>query len=82
MTPDTSEPTNEELREWRPINAAPKDGTRVLVADRFDTVHIGRWVQFRDGWGGECWEWSYDGKRAEGDPGFCAWMPLPPPPLG
>lgn len=74
-------------REWRPIETAPRDGTR------FDVWDLGGW---RDP---ECWHASAEDAAELNEPGFvghlvyrmdngelnivhCAtdWMPLPPPP--
>lgn len=68
------------LLEWRPIDTAPKDGTRVLLSEGAD-VDIGAWAD----WGGKaaCWETDvdavkWDQRRRHFEPAY--WMPLPSPP--
>jgi Protein of unknown function (DUF551) len=62
--------------EWRPIESAPKDGTRVMLADMRSVV-TGLWNPQVPGW--ECdWRVGNYGDRPT------HWMPLPdpPPPTG
>lgn len=59
--------------EWRPIESAPKDGTRVLVWRRreqgYDHVRMGV-------------DWCKNGvwQKSRRDMHPTHWMPLPPPP--
>lgn len=77
--PNENGPTPESMRAaltaalaamWRPIEEAPKDGSRVLlVRDDNPTMHT---AFFRDGrW--DCGGYYYFNKPA-------SWMPLPSPP--
>ena len=70
------------MTEWQPIETAPKDGTRILLAvlDSYATteVEIGFWLQrktkkAKSGWRSELYFF---------DLGLTAthWMPLPEPP--
>jgi hypothetical protein len=75
---------------WMPIETAPKDGTRIMLADATD-VETGQWVEaiafpntrteFPAGWEDD----RYDAAHVF-EPGFLGkqpthWMPLPPPPV-
>lgn len=70
-------PGAEPAPAWRPIETAPKDGTRVLIAWG-DTVVIGHWLDNSHTslpWAG----WRHEGMyAARGRPR--AWRPLPPLP--
>lgn len=73
---------------WQPIETAPKDGTKVLLADKNGYISTARWTE-------ECERGGVDSSR---DPGWKAyaidddsfysceyinpthWMPLPAPP--
>ena len=61
--------------EWRPIDTAPKNGTRILVADS-DHVSLVAWGQTarRNNWR----RGSENGDAYWGTPTH--WMPLPGPP--
>lgn len=59
-------------REWRAIDSAPKDGTRVLVASHDFIVTAEFWVYEGTGL------WRDD--NGESLPQPTHWMPLPPPP--
>ena len=72
-----SERHRAEEAKWLPMDSAPKDGTRVLVAWKAfagisDHVELGKWKQ-RDGW---C---NTYGKSFHGIPDY--FMPLPALPL-
>lgn len=64
------------MTEWRPIESAPKDGTRILAYLGADYIEIAYW---RESPTQSCWwidahappQWTWDIK---------AWMPLPAPP--
>ncbi len=74
-------------REWRPIESAPRDGTRVLLADAND-IETGQWrkgISFPntmtvipDGWEDDRYDANHtfeqDGKQPT------HWLPLPQPP--
>lgn len=60
--------------EWRPIEAAPKDGTEILLGEGM-SVEKGSWTEQDDGTG----DWS-DGECLPLRPTPTHWMPLPPPP--
>lgn len=59
------------MSEWRTMDTAPKDGTRVLVA--FDEGEIVI-AHYDDGW------WNEDEDTAWNDYYARWWMPLPAPP--
>ena len=73
--------------EWQPIETAPKDGTRVLLFEKYSEVpFVGRWISFKRGS-----EWSADTEHlnTSGDDiiidwyeqsDVAHWMPLPKPP--
>ena len=77
--------------EWQPIETAPKDGTRILIAragEDSDDIEITEWCSLEDfDWEhieGEMWRkkplpprefWNGNGYRAT------HWMPLPEPPV-
>lgn len=74
----------EEPAGWRPIETAPKDGTRVLLAGL--SVGVGSWGKCRpqyDGYvaaGGDfVWRAENEEKCFAGKPR--GWMPLPSPPV-
>lgn len=73
---------------WRPIETAPKDGTRLLLCNAsHDSVEVGFWDK------GFYWT-SRNGFDGEWTNGYCDeyerdvvlkpthWMPLPEPPKG
>ena len=69
------------MTEWQPIETAPLDGTRVLLAMNprlnYETVQIGYAV------GTALWGlcWRFDGEyTVEAPAGATHWMPLPGPP--
>jgi len=82
------------MSEWKPIETAPKDGTRVLVHGFWDDraakhcrgepyMTIGAWSSFMSGGTGH--HWMYEGCLGDVDADhicvtFTHWMPLPPPP--
>ena len=62
-------------KQWRPIETAPKDGTRILVIDTNQSVHYVRWTLFSNLWQdvhGDVWRDSFIE--------LTHWMPLPQPP--
>jgi hypothetical protein len=61
-----------EREAWRPIETAPKDGTRALLLDLWGNPEIGRWI------GAPHDHWSVDGFRSV--PAPTHWQPLPTPP--
>lgn len=62
-----------EFGTWYPIESAPRDGTDILVGNRY-SVAICFWSDFI----GECWQ-----PRNASFSAFPAshWMPLPAPPV-
>lgn len=63
------------LLEWRPIDTAPRDGTRVHLSEGV-LVHVGKWRGTKK-WGR--WQFETPGFQvANFDPTY--WMPLPDPP--
>ena len=62
-----------QAKEWRPIETAPKDGTRVLLLGRGMRHADGHWESKAYN-GNGCWVWPY----VKAEPRN--WMPLPPPP--
>ena len=65
------------MNEWKPIETAPKDGTRILLATN-DYVFEGYWHQYSphcDGW------WKVSDIENLGNTIYPThWMPLPEPP--
>ena len=58
---------------WRPMSTAPKDGTQILLYDKYRTYYAGNWSP--DGWTTERSDLMYpDCEDYEG------WTPLPAPP--
>jgi hypothetical protein len=76
------------MSEWQPIETAPKDGTRVIVAFRNNCVTIARWSDacaFESNDEGPHWvEWECDdhfySSHLTGPNEPTHWMPLPEPP--
>ena len=77
--------------EWQPIETAPKDGTKVLIADRYGNIETSRYIQewsekevfvrhAKDGdvYKTEKLDWGYWDAELEGTTSY--WMPLPDPP--
>jgi hypothetical protein len=71
---------NEKLQkqnEWLPIETAPKDGTWILVYqkynDSFSEIMIANYYE-----GNGCWSVMWDSRDTEINPTY--WMPLPTPP--
>lgn len=62
-----------QAQEWRPIETAPKDGTRVLLLGRNKRHADGHW-EAKAYNGNGCWVWPY----VKAEPRN--WMPLPQPP--
>jgi len=75
--------------EWQPIETAPKDGTRVLIADA-KNVETGQWspayysgtgyfVDYDEGWDDD----RYDAAQRfyRNGPQPTHWMPLPAAPV-
>lgn len=49
---------------WRPIDSAPKDGSRILLKSKHSSIADGTWS-------GQSWIWPYIKK----EPMY--WMPIP-----
>jgi hypothetical protein len=60
---------NESMSDWQPIETAPKDGTRLLLATPTGKVADGMWSTRY-----EVWSWPY----VMAEPTH--WMPAPPIP--
>lgn len=58
--------------DWQPIESIPRDGSKVLIANRFGEMWVG-WMD--GGWQGRPF-WS--NRPDEMEPAH--WMPLPEPP--
>lgn len=70
--------------DWQPIDSAPKDGTRVLLANFAEDLETGEWgyydgpqVAFLNPRTG-LWD---DGDYNANITDMNYWMPLPPPPI-
>ena len=72
---DNSLNNKQHMYEWRPIETAPKDGTRFLAIWEFWTPHpvICHHLKGGGGWYCSSKEESFKGI----DPGPTLWMPLP-----
>jgi hypothetical protein len=69
--------------EWQPIESAPKDGTRILVAFRRIGIHAVSWEEAINGLEGWCVNDEKHGPyslRGYLDEDILGWMPLPAPP--
>jgi hypothetical protein len=92
MTTTTNQERDEAMREWQPIETAPKDGTRILVYEPsggLDEVFACVWGVY---WPGPRNVPEYAARRANGWVEFDGmddrqtvdepthWMPLPVPP--
>lgn len=66
------------MSDWRPIETAPKDGTRLLgyYPQNEDYIRVGviQWMKPR----GYDYHWTWDGSWMPDDPTH--WQPLPEPP--
>lgn len=70
---------------WQPIGTAPKDGSWLMLWERFEDVpFIGRWDRVRFRWVASTAHYNTDGDACVIDTvyseGVTHWMPLPPPP--
>lgn len=67
------------LTLWEPIETAPKDGRRILMANN-DEASQGYWDREVEEEGGQCWR--FDGPDMERfEPVPTHWMRLPDPPI-
>lgn len=73
---------------WEPIESAPKDGTRILVWDKFAQIVVAWWGP-NGGYREDEKEWCYGDSHCDGDfsPSYYSelwapryWMPLPKEP--
>lgn len=55
---------------WRPIETAPRDGTRIVIYDG-DVPAVGLWSAGRESW---IVDWDH---APYGDPAPSLWLPLP-----
>jgi hypothetical protein len=63
------------MSDWKPIETAPKDGTRLLLwVPKAGSTTGG----FDPSWSGNCW--VYDNSRIKRDMEPSHWMPIPEPP--
>ena len=70
------------MAEWQPIETAPRDGTRILLAKRGWT-DIGRWLPDYQCCAGAPmggWMDDYDNGGPDDNDWPSAWQPLPEPP--
>lgn len=73
-----------DVREWQPIDTAPKDGTNIILCCNFDDrieLTIARWCDNpapAGPFGRFMWREMQDSTIAEQVPTH--WMPLPEPP--
>ena len=69
------------MSEWKPIETAPKDGSRFLAWHK-GNVHFFRWQDFKDGSDAPVgWRDNFIYVYPEGDAnGPTHWMPLPKEP--
>jgi hypothetical protein len=77
------------MSEWKPIDSAPKDGTRVLLATKSGWTSTGRWTEDAMIWEGEehphwihfeCDDFYYSVHLVDADEPT-HWMRLPEPPV-
>ncbi len=73
------------LAEWLPIETAPKDGTLLLLWEKYESEpFIGSWYAFRSEWEASRTYYDADGNACVVDrvysPGVTHWMPLPAAP--
>jgi hypothetical protein len=67
------------MSEWRPIETAPKDGSRVLLwLDCLSECYIGRWQP--RGRSPNTWAVAFGSQATSLASGPTHWMPLPAPP--
>lgn len=65
------------LPEWLPISEAPKDGTEIVLINKYNEMNVAHWYEYRTG---KAWWNTING---EGWAEFCNpthFMPLPPAP--
>lgn len=84
MTTTTNQERDEAMREWKPIETAPKDGTWILVFEPSDyqpCVHVVRWGVPEWSGGDLTWVTVALGPNPDTyEPDATHWMPLPEPP--
>ena len=75
------------FNQWQPMEAAPKDGTEILVCFKYIGVKCVAWVDSDGDSDGKYALWSVDDNKFDPRPlrGYCdgdelGWMPLPEPP--
>jgi hypothetical protein len=73
---------NDDMSEWRPIDTAPRDGTRVLATGGGldDTVEVISYNERVGAWNTENYTLDDRDDEAEGYSRPSHWMPLPAPP--
>lgn len=84
LRPDGLRPV-ECVDVWRPIETAPKDGTRILLAGGgLQQINVGGWCERVGAWDCEAEGMFEDGPSWGGgeEDGPTHWMPLPAPPTG
>lgn len=74
------------MREWRPIDTAPKDGTPILAfipdADPEERIYVLRWDKHYAGDGPWLYRWTEAGGEGYQTYAPTHWMPLPAAPEG
>ena len=66
------------MSEWKPIDTAPKDGTRILAFWPDSGDGVDNEAEARTWWENDRWENPWGSSLY--DPPPTHWMPLPPPP--
>ena len=75
------------MSEWQPIESAPRDGTHILLWERYnDYPCVGYFSHRRNMWFADTEHYDTSGDATVTDTLWQShishWMPLPPPPEG
>jgi hypothetical protein len=68
------------MMDWRPIETAPKDQTRILVSKVGGDVRTASWAS--KAYGGGWWDDDFPLETSSRSRNPTHWMPLPEPPSG